>query len=67
MAFDRQRMRFYKGVVLTQAQWDQIEKDRPKTKMSAGAMMALVAGLTMGLTMERPKPRKPPTSLDDFG
>lgn len=65
MPFDRRRMRFHKGVVLTQAQWDEIQNAQPKSKISPGILLAMLAGLSMGVSMERPR-RKPPTSLDDF-
>jgi hypothetical protein len=66
MPFDSRRMRFYKGVVLTQAQWDKIQAKTPKRKVNIGAMMAVVAGLSMGAAMQPPRPRQPPRSLDDL-
>lgn len=45
MAFDRRKMRFTKGVVLTQAQWDELRRQNPLPKINAGTLLAIMAGL----------------------
>jgi hypothetical protein len=59
-------MRFHNGVVLTQAQWDKKQNERPKIKLNYGTLMAVVAGLTITSSMGRSSPQLPPTNLDDL-
>lgn len=59
MAFDRRKMRFYNGIVLTQAQWDEIQSKRPRYKLTAASLIALSLGVTLGAISTPSSPKLP--------
>lgn len=53
MALDVRKMRFYQGRVLTQKEWDEIQRSMPKYKINPTTLLAMTLGLCAGTDLRR--------------